>query len=132
MEVILPGSSIESLIDTQVKTEKERNANITNQRKEAENTANIALIRQFQNELSTFLDSTVISSLPLQFPPPKEVSVYSVCAFFEYMKVGVYLRRSIDNWEISYDGHLIAVEADSLQKQLLIELSKIREKAMAV
>lgn len=128
MEIILQGSNIDNFIDSQIKAIQDRNTNISNDRKAAEEAAIISLVRQFQNELSTFIDTAVQSSLPLQFLPPKELSVYSVCASFVYSEVTGYLRRTPTGWEITYLDQIVGTDSENLQKQLLIELSKIREK----
>lgn len=130
MEIHLPGSNIESLIDAQVNAAKERTARIQNERKQAEETAIVALVRQFQNEVSTYLDTGIQSNLQLQFLQPKEISFLAVCASFTYSNTTVYIRRTLDFWEITYDGQVVTVDGDMLQRQLLNELSRIREKVV--
>lgn len=127
MEIHLPGTNIESVIDAQVNSAREKLSNIRNDRKVAEETSALALTKQFQNELNTYLDSSILSSLQIQVLPPKELSFLSVTATFSYLNISIYIKRTIDDWEIAYGGNFANVSGEMLQTQLIYELSKIRE-----
>jgi hypothetical protein len=129
MEIILPGFNIEAAIDSQWKSINEKENAIQDYRLSAEQSAAELLTKQFENELNSCLDSNIQSSLQIKVLPPKEVSVFSVCAYFEFMSIGFYLRRHAQNyWEICYQEQIILASADFLQKQLLCELGKVKNK----
>ncbi|MGF1991865.1 MAG: hypothetical protein RMY62_028915 [Nostoc sp. ZfuVER08] len=129
MEIILPGFNIEAAIDSQWKSVNEKENAIQTYRLSAEQGATELLTKQFENELNSCLDSNIQSSLNLKILPPKEISVFSVCAYFEFKGVSFYLRRHPQNyWEISYQEQVIPASADFLQKQLLCELGKVKNK----
>ncbi|MBL1199148.1 MAG: hypothetical protein FWK04_08680 [Nostoc sp. GBBB01] len=127
MEIILPGFNIEAAIDSQWKSIKDKEITIQADRQLAEEAAVAALTKQFANELDACLEERIKTSLNIQVLPPKEISVFSVCAYFEFQNIGFYLRRHPKNyWEISYKEQLIPASADFLQKQLLSELGKVK------
>ena len=129
MEIILPGFNIEAAIDSQWKSINEKESAIQTYRSSAEQAASELLIKQFENELNSCLDSNIQSSLKLKVLPPKEISVFSVCAYFEFTGIGFYLRRHPQNyWEICYQDQIIPASADFLQKQLLSELGKVKNR----
>lgn len=127
MEIVLPGFNIETAIDNQWKSIKDKEITIQADRQIAEESAAAVLIRQFQNELNGCIENNAQSSLNFKILPPKEISVFSVCAYFEFMGIGFYLRRHVQNyWEICYQDQIIPASADFLQKQLFSELGKVK------
>ncbi|MBG1267749.1 hypothetical protein [Nostoc sp. WHI] len=127
MEIFLPGFNIDAAIDSQWKSANDKEIAIQTDRKTAEETAAAVLVKQFQNELNGCIESNAQASLNLKILPPKEISIFSVCAYFEFMNIGFYLRRHAQNyWEICYQDQIVPASADFLQKQLFSELGKVK------
>ncbi|MBW4644757.1 MAG: hypothetical protein KME23_17640 [Goleter apudmare HA4340-LM2] len=129
MEIILPQFKIDDAIDTQWKSVQSRNENIQRDRHGAEEIALNALTKQFESELNGCLDNALRSSLSIKILPPKEISALSVVAVFTYLDTQILLKRDEQNWELAFNGRKIACTPDMLQKTILLELGKIKNKS---
>ncbi|OKH47300.1 hypothetical protein NIES2101_23975 [Calothrix sp. HK-06] len=98
---------------------------------EAEQKATELLINQFKNQLNDVLQSEFQEALNIQVRLLS--NTFTVEGVFEYLEKKIVMTRNVLHegayWFLSYDNMHLVCFPDSFQKQLIIELGKIKNKA---
>lgn len=98
---------------------------------EAEQKATELLINQFKNQLNDVLQPEIQEALSINVRLLS--NTFIVEGVFEFLEKKCVITRNSSNgssyWTFSYDNIFITCFPDSFQKQMIIELGKIKNKA---